>query len=362
MPPEIAVIVPVLNEAENVVPFVNELEDCMNGNSWEIVFVDDNSQDDTPLAIERIANTRPNVRVVRRFGRHGLSSACIEGMCSSIAPYLAVMDADLQHDPKILPQMLAALKSGRYNLAIGSRYVNGGSVGGWSTTRQGYSRLATEFSRLLMPKCPVADPMSGFFVIERNLFLGVVNQLCGKGFKILLDIIASTDGRVRWIEIPYTFRSRLAGQSKLHVSIMLDFAILLLDKTIGRIVPYRFILFVCVGAVGAVLHLSVLGVLLLKLHFGFTISQALASLLAMCLNFSLNNAFTHRDRTLSGLRFMKGLLFFIAICSVGAFANLQVAAYFYRAHIAWWICGLLGALIGSVWNYAVSATLIWKRS
>jgi dolichol-phosphate mannosyltransferase len=359
--PDVAVIVPVLNEADNVVPFVSELESCLNGNSWEIIFVDDDSQDGTPLVIENVAKVRPNIRVIRRFGRQGLSSACLEGMCSSMAPYLVVMDGDLQHDPKILPQMLHALKSGAFNLAIGSRYIPGGGVGSWNATRQSYNRLATRISQILMRGRKVADPMSGFFMIERQLFLQTVDKVSGKGFKILLDIFVSTAGEVRWIEVPYTFRNRHAGQSKLDFSIMMEFAVLLLDKTIGKIIPYRFVLFVCMGCGGAVLHLSVLGILLLGVRLGFTISQTVASVLAMCLNFSLNNAFTHRDRKLSGIRFSNGLLKFIGICSVGAFANLQVAGYLYHAHVPWWLSGLLGALIGAVWNYAVSYTLVWKR-
>jgi dolichol-phosphate mannosyltransferase len=359
--PDVAVIVPVLNEADNVVPFVSELESCRTGISWEIIFVDDDSQDGTPLVIENVAKVQPNIRLIRRFGRHGLSSACLEGMCSSMAPYLVVIDADLQHDPQILPQMLHALKSGAFNLAIGSRYVAGGGVGSWNATRQGCSRLATRISQILMRGRKVADPMSGFFMIERQLFLQTVDKLSGKGYKILLDIFASTASNVRWIEVPYTFRNRHAGQSKLNFSIMMEFAVLLLDKTIGRIVPCRFILFVFMGCGGVVLHLSVLGILLLGVRLGFTISQAVASVLAMCLNFSLNNAFTHRDRKLSGVRFFNGLLKFIGICSVGAFTNLQVAGYLYRADLPWWLSGLLGALIGGVWNYAVSYTLVWKR-
>jgi dolichol-phosphate mannosyltransferase len=361
MIPTLGIIAPVLNEAQNIGPFLKELETCLSGESWEVIFVDDDSSDDTRQVLAALAKKRPNVRLIERIGRHGLASACIEGLCSSLAPYLVVMDADLQHDPRILLQMLSALREGPYNLAIGSRYIEGGGTGEWSKRRLRYSRVATLVSRLATHQNEITDPMSGFFMIKRELFRETVYHLCGKGFKILLDILSSAKSEVRLVEIPYTFRSRLAGESKLSFSIALEFAILLVDKTFGRIVPYRFLLFVFVGCFGAVLHLTVLGTLFLAARVSFPLAQSIASLVAMILNFTFNNSFTHRDRRLTGRRFLGGLLSFIGICSVGAFVNVEIASYFYGLSVSWWISGLLGALIGSVWNYAVSATLVWKR-
>lgn len=361
MVPTLGIIVPVLNEAPNIQPFVQELECCLAGESWEVIFVDDDSSDNTQQVVTALAKERPNIRLLERVGRHGLASACIEGLCSSLAPYLAVMDADLQHDPSILPQMLNSLRDGPYNLAIGSRYTEGGGTGEWSKRRRRYSRVATLVSRLVTHQTDVTDPMSGFFMIKRELFRETVYHLCGKGFKILLDLLSSAKREVRPIEVPYTFRSRLAGESKLSFSIILEFAILLLDKTFGKIVPYRFILFVLVGSLGAILHLAILGSLFLGARISFPSSQWIASLVAMVLNFTFNNSFTHRDRRLTGPKFFSGLAGFIAVCSIGAFVNVEVASYFYGLSVSWWVSGLLGALIGSVWNYAVSATLIWKR-
>lgn len=360
MIPTLGIIVPVLNEAENLAPFLKELESCLSGESWEVIFVDDESSDDTRQVVSALARKRGNVRLLERIGRHGLASACIEGMCSSLAPYLAVMDADLQHDPAILTKMLSTLREGPHNLAIGSRYAGGGGVGQWSKRRYQYSRIATTVSKLVTHQ-EVTDPMSGFFMIKRELFDAAVHNLCGKGFKILLDILSSARDKVSLVEVPYTFRQRFAGASKLRVSIILEFAILLLDKTVGRVVPYRFILFVLVGSVGAILHLTILGTLLLGFGAPFPVAQGAASLVAMVLNFTFNNSFTHLDHRLTGMRFFSGLLSFMAVCSVGAFVNVEIASYFYALAVSWWISGLLGALIGSVWNYAVSATLVWRR-
>jgi len=361
MIPTLGIIVPVLNEAENIGPFLKELDACLAGESWEVIFVDDDSSDNTQQVVAALAKKRPNVRLLERVGRHGLASACIEGLCSSLAPYLAIMDADLQHDPGILPKMLSALRDGPYNLAIGSRYIEGGGTGEWSKRRRRYSRVATLTSKIVTHQTEITDPMSGFFMLKRELFRETVYHLCGKGFKILLDFLSSAKSEVRVIEIPYTFRSRLAGESKLSFSIILEFAILLLDKTFGRIVPYRFILFVLVGCLGAVLHLSILGSLFLGGRVSFPLAQGIASLVAMVLNFTFNNSFTHRDRRLTGRKFVVGLFGFIAVCSIGALVNIEIASYFYGLSVSWWISGLLGALIGSVWNYAVSGTLVWKR-
>jgi dolichol-phosphate mannosyltransferase len=361
MIPTLGIIVPVLNEAENIAPFLKELESCLAGESWEVIFVDDDSSDGTQQAVSALAKKRANVRLLERIGRHGLASACIEGMCSSLAPYLVVMDADLQHDPGILLKMLNALREGPHNLAIGSRYTEGGGIGEWSKRRRRYSQIATLAGRFVTHQTDITDPMSGFFMIKSGLFRETVYHLCGKGFKILLDILSSAKSEVRLIEIPYTFRSRLAGESKLSFSIILEFAILLLDKTFGRIVPYRFILFVLVGCLGAILHLAILGSLFLGGHVLFPLAQSIASLVAMILNFTFNNSFTHRDRRLTGPKFLAGLLSFIGVCSIGAFVNIEIASYFYGLSVSWWISGLLGALIGSVWNYAVSATLVWRR-
>jgi dolichol-phosphate mannosyltransferase len=361
MIPTLGIIVPVLNEAANIGPFLKELESCLSGETWEVIFVDDESSDDTRRVVASLARKRGNIRLLERIGRHGLASACIEGMCSSMAPYLAVMDADLQHDPRILRDMLQALGEGRYNLAVGSRYVEGGGTGEWSQRRRQYSRLATMVSHFVTHQTQITDPMSGFFMIKRELFRKTVPDLCGKGFKILLDILSTAREEVVLIEFPYTFRTRLAGESKLSVSIILEFAILLLDKTFGKVVPYRFILFVLVGCSGALLHLTMLGSLFLGARVSFPLAQSIASLIAMVLNFTFNNSFTHRDRRLTGRKFLAGLFGFIAVCSIGAFVNVEIATYFYRLSVSWWISGLLGALIGSVWNYAVSATLVWRR-
>lgn len=361
MIPQVAIIVPVLNEADNIEPFVEELSRSLSNYDWEVIFVDDTSNDGTQEAIGRLAAAKSNVRLLQRFGRHGLASACIEGMCSTCAPFLAVMDADLQHDPALLPGMASILESKRYNLVIGSRYMQGSDTGEWSKCRKRCSRAATLASQFVLGRKEIADPMSGYFMVDRELFLANVQGLCGKGFELLLDLLSTAKNSVRPVELPYCFRTRVRGTSKLCVSVVLEFLILLLDKTFGRLIPYRFLLFVMMGSAGAVFHLLILGLLLYRIGVGFAIAQGTASSVAMVVNFALNNMFTHPNRKLVGISFLKGFSMFMLVCAIGVFANIQVANYFFEQGIVWWLCGLLGALIGAVWNYAVTSTLVWRR-
>jgi dolichol-phosphate mannosyltransferase len=225
--------------------------------------------------------------------------------------------------------MISILESERYNLVIGSRYMEGSNIGQWSKRRQGYSRAATLASQFVLGGIEITDPMSGYFMIERALFLASVEHLCGKGFKILLDILSTAKGSLRAVEIPYNFRTRLRGTSKFNLSVVLEFLLLLLDKTFGRLIPYKFLLFAVMGSAGAVFHLLILGLLLYRVGAGFTIAQATASSVAMVVNFALNNMFTYRDLKLDGMGFLKGLLIFILVCGIGAFVEL--CGYFYAS-------------------------------
>jgi dolichol-phosphate mannosyltransferase len=356
---ELAIIIPVLNERDNVAPLVAALDQALPGIDWEAIFVDDDSTDGTREEVARVAAGDKRVRMLHRVGRRGLSSAFIEGANASFAPFIAAMDGDLQHDEHILPRMLTALREGA-EIAIGSRYVQGGGIGDWDTRRAGLSSLATRLSQIVL-KVPVADPMSGFFMIRRDIYDRAMRQLSAMGFKILLDLIASLPTPPRIVEVPYTFRARLAGDSKMNASVMLDYALLLLDKMLRQAVPVRFVLFAIVGLVGLAAHLAVLR-LGLAAGFGFPLAQAVATAVAIYGNFELNNVFTFGDLRLRGPRKARGLIIFAVVCSVGAIGNLGVADFLVgTSHEAWWIGGVAGAVMSLVWNYAVGATFTWRR-
>jgi dolichol-phosphate mannosyltransferase len=270
------------------------------------------------------------------------------------------MDADLQHDERILPQMLSALACDDVDIVVGSRYVDGGGIGDWDDRRASISRLATRISHLVVP-ATLKDPMSGFFMLKRRVFLQCVRGLSAVGFKILVDLFASSPTPLRFKEVPFTFRSRHAGESKLDNQAAWDYAMLLLDKLVGRWVPLRFVSFATIGGLGLIVHMAVLALLYKGVGTPFANSQAAATVLAMVFNFSVNNAITYRDRRLTGRAWARGLLSFVAICSVGAFANIGVANYLFGHDGRWMLAALAGTTAGAVWNYAVTSVYTWGK-
>lgn len=358
-PMELTVVIPTFNERENIPLLLERLDRVLAGTAWEALFVDDDSPDGTAEVVRDLSRTRPNVRGIQRLGRRGLSSACIEGILASASPYVAVMDADLQHDESLLPQMLATLRNDPVDIVIGSRFVEGGTVGAMPSGRVAISDLGSRLSRLVV-KAALKDPMSGFFMLKRPAFEGAMRNLSAQGFKILLDIFASSPQPLAFKEIPFQFRERQHGESKLDALVGWEYILLLLDKLLGHIVPVRFVLFAGIGGVGLVVHLTMLGLLLKALGLGFTLAQGVATFTAMTSNFYLNNIFTYRDRRLTGAKFLRGLLSFYVVCSVGAVANVGIASYVFYADRAWWLAGVTGALVGAVWNYAMSSVFTWK--
>ena len=358
--PELSVVVPTFNERDNVTVLYRRLEATLAGIHWEVVFVDDNSPDGTWEVVRGLARKDSRVRCIRRIGRRGLSGACIEGILASSAPYAAVIDADLQHDEAQLPKMVALLQSGEAELVVGSRYVEGGSADSFNKQRAGVSAVATEVARRVL-KVEIADPMSGFFMIRRDRFEQLAPQLSTQGFKILLDIVATAQGKLRAIEIPYTFGSRQHGESKLDSMVALDFLGLVLAKLTHDVVSLRFLLFAMVGSIGLVVHLAALFIALKIFNAPFPEAQAIGALVAMTSNFILNNFLTYRDQRLKGFAILRGLLLFYLVCSVGLFANVGVAFSVYDQEPIWWLAGAAGALMGVVWNYAMSGLFVWRK-
>jgi dolichol-phosphate mannosyltransferase len=359
-PPDLAVIVPTLNEKDNIEPLLARLGEALAGIAWEAVFVDDDSQDGTAALLLHLQAARPRVRVIRRIGRRGLSSACIEGMLATGAPFLAVIDADLQHDESILPRMLETLREGDLDIVVGTRFAEGGSVGAFSGRRLLLSRLGRLLSRTIS-RAELSDPMSGFFVLRRSFFEETVRGLSGQGFKILLDLFASAPRPVRFAEVPFTFRPRHSGQSKLSALVVLEYVVLVSDKLFGPAVPPRFVVFSLVGLLGLLVHLAVLALAHKALLVPFYGAQVIATFTAMTVNFNLNNRLTWRDRPLTGAGLIYGHLSFYAVCGIGAIANFQVAEMLHEHRVPWLLAGLVGALISSVWNYGVSSIVTWRQ-
>ncbi len=356
---ELTLVVPTYRERDNLVPLLERLEAALTGVAWEVVFVDDDSPDGTAALAKELATRNPRVRCIRRITRRGLAGACIEGFLSSAARFVAVIDADMQHDEKLLPRMLEPLAKGEKDMVVGSRYAAGGSATSFSKSRGTISRLATTLTRRLTG-VTLSDPMSGFFMMRRSSFDPLAGKLSTQGFKILLDIVITSRGALRIAEQPYVFGARTHGESKLDAQVALDFLGLLLAKLTGGAVTPRFLSFLLVGASGIVVHLAVLRVALALLGQGFAAAQAIATLVAMTTNFLLNNVLTYRDKRLSGFAMAKGLLGFYAVSTVGALANISIASWLYANDSVWWIAGIAGALMSTVWNYALSNLFVWR--
>ena len=352
----VSIVAPAFNERDNIRPLVLALDRALGGLDWELIVVDDDSSDATYEVADACAQEGWPVRCLRRIGRRGLSSAVVEGALASSAEHLVVMDADLQHDETIIPHLLGALRGGA-ELAVASRHAPGGGLGDWDARRAGLSALAT---RIGMRLCGAAlsDPMSGFFAMRRRTFLECVHGLSQQGYKVLLDIVASSRKDLRIVEVPYVFRARQQGESKLDALVMVEFGLLMADKASHGVLRPKLLMFLWVGCCGLIAHLAVLR-LVQALGAGFMDAQVAATLCAMTLNFAMNNALTYRAERLRGSGLIGGYLMFCAICSLGAVANVSVASVAMARHAGWTFAGLAGAAMSAVYNFEVASRLVW---
>lgn len=359
---DLAIILPTLNERGNLAPLVARIDAAMGNTAWEVIIVDDDSRDGTADEARMLALSDPRVRVIQRIGRRGLASAAIEGFCATAAPFVAVMDADHQHDPALLPAMLASLKAGEAEVCVASRFMQGASTANWAAPeRERLSAFANRVARRLTGVA-LSDPMSGYFMLSAAHARALVPRLSGIGFKILLDLLATSDRPLRVKEFPLQFAARREGESKLDRAVLFDFLAGLYDKTLGRVIPTRFALFGTVGALGVVVHFSVLSILLFSFGERFALAQSAAVLVAMSFNFWLNNWLTYRDKRLKGWgALLRGWLGFCATCAVGAFANVAIATFLEGQGLFWAFAALAGIVVGSVWNYALSSRFVWGR-
>ena len=360
---DLAIILPTFNERGNLAPLVERIDRAIGtAAAWEVIIVDDDSRDGTADEARALALADSRVRVIQRIGRRGLSSAVIEGFCATAAPYVAVMDADHQHDPALLPGMLAALKSGEAEICVASRFAEGASTAEWAAPeREKLSTYANALARK-MTGVELSDPMSGYFMLPADAARALVPRLSAIGFKILLDLLATNDTAMRVKEFPLNFAARREGESKLDRAILFDFLAGLYDKTLGKVIPTRFALFGTVGALGVVVHFMVLTSLLFFFDHAFTLAQSAAVLVAMSFNFWLNNWLTYRDKRLTGAgELLRGWLGFIATCAIGGFANVAIATFLEGQGVFWVVAALAGIVVGSVWNYALSSRFVWGR-
>ena len=360
-PVELSVIVPTFNECGNLGELFRGLADALGDLAWELIIVDDDSPDGTATLARRWHGVDGRIRVIQRIGRRGLSSACIEGWLASSAPYLAVMDADGQHDPRLLPEMLKRLKASA-DVVVGSRYMAGGSLGGWTRSREVISRTATRL--VASASAGLTDPMSGFFALRREVFEDRLHRLSGRGFKILLDLVSAkvTTPRLRLQELPFTFGVRRSGESKFSMSVAWECLALLVERLTGGALTRRILTFGCVGAFGVAVHLCVLAGALQMARLSFSTAQALAIAAAITCNYTLNNMLTFGERPNRGWRWLEGLASFALICGSGAWANLTISEMALSKGASWAAAAIVGAAVGAAWNFAVTSRVTWRAA
>jgi dolichol-phosphate mannosyltransferase len=359
---ELAIVVPTFNEIDNIGTLIAVVQVALEGHAYEIIVVDDDSPDGTGDRVRQIAKRDRRVRCIQRIGRRGLSGAFIEGALATAASMVSVIDGDMQHDEMLLPAMLKTLRSSNFDVVIGSRYLEQGGLGNWTGGRIRLSRWATALARRATG-VTLSDPMSGLFMVRSDVLRRLAPKLSGIGFKILLDIFITAPEPLRFIELPYQFRARTSGTSKMDSKVMLEFFELLIDKALGHFVPAKFVIFALVGSLGVVVHLFVLILLFKELGFDIESSQIVATLVAMTSNFALNTVLTYYDCRLFGWAWIRGWFSFALASSIGALANVGIATYLFRVEqTPWLLSAVAGVLVGVVWNYTVTALFTWKRA
>jgi dolichol-phosphate mannosyltransferase len=355
---DLGLVLPTYNECDNIPLVVAQLTEVLEGLAWEAIFVDDDSPDGTADVVAAIARRDRRIRLIHRIGRRGLSSACIEGMMSTTAPVIAVMDADLQHDAGILRRMLERLRQDSLDVVVGTRNSDGGSMGEFGPGRVMLSRIGEKISQSVC-RVKLTDPMSGFFLLRRSFLLEVVHDLQGGGFKILVDLLASSQVPVRYGEVGYRFGTRCHGESKLDVVVGIEYLFLILNKRLGGVVPLHLALYALVGGIGLATHLLVFLLFSHVFAVSFVVAQIAATFVAMIENFTLNNLITFRSRRLRGAPMWSGLMRFVLACSFGAVANVVFARALWQGGVEWYVAGFAGIVLGSVWNLSVSSLITW---
>lgn len=357
----LTIVSPCYNEIKNIDYLIEKLE-AVDYKSIisRLIFVDDDSPDGTSEYVKNLPNRKFDILCLRRIGRQGLSSAVIEGILLADTKFVAVMDADGQHDPRDLIAMFEKMTSENIQFIVGSRFINSELVESHAGFRAHISNIGNRIANKILGR-NLTDPLTGFFIFERRIFLESIKKIRPSGFKILLDLLYQLkDSDLNVTEYPITFKVRHEGESKLDSKVLIEFADQIVGFMTKGVLPEKLFSFVLVGSIGLFIHLTLLYFFLIFLEFEFIEAQVLATLMSMVSNFSLNNILTFRRNRLKGLRWLLGLFAFILVCSLGAFANVGLAGYLFTHGREWWISGLIGILVGTVFNFSLSKFYIWK--
>lgn len=353
----VSIIIPTYNEHANIERLVREIDCAMGRESYEVIFVDDDSPDGTAYIIEKCSRDYPVWVFVRR-GRRGLATAVVQGFAHSSGDIIVVMDADLQHPPSAIPMLLERVRAGS-DVAVASRYVKGGSAPGLGSLRNLFSRAAVAVARALLPSAAsVADPMSGFFALRRKVLDGIVLE--PSGFKILLEILAL--GKIESVcELPFSFTNRHAGVSKMSLGEQGRYFAHLLSLMFRTGELARLARFCLVGLSGVCVNMGVLWFLTGVIGLFYMLSACISIEASIVTNFLANNAFTFRDRNDQSKRSLFArLIRFNAVSIVAVGVNLGVLWLLTSvAGLSYLLSNLAGIALATVWNFLVNNHWTW---
>ncbi|MCP5503030.1 MAG: glycosyltransferase family 2 protein [Leptospiraceae bacterium] len=373
---DFSLIIPTFNEKDNICILIPKLKELFiqNSISYEIIVVDDDSPDLTWKIARDKFEDDISVRVIRRVGKKGLSSAVIDGMSVARGKYLGVIDADMQHDESILPRMLKEMEE--YEVVIGSRKVEDGGYGEWGFIRKMMSKGATLVAKIFLP-IPVKDPMSGFFIVRKELFDELVSSINPRGFKILLEFIGRKK-QVKAKEVGYVFRTRQYGTTKMSSSVIQNYLAALYDIRFGKYISLTFLVYAFVGLIGLAINFSIRK----TSAFVFAdeqnqsplsipvLSGFIASLFS---NYILNNIWTFKQFRISGvLQQIKGFITFSLISVLGLLIQLSVWNFLLQIHNItfmnpaenWlsYFYNFVGIVVATASNYYLNKNITWEHN
>ena len=359
--PTLSIVIPTYNEKDNIFRILERLKKVLKSITYEIIFIDDNSPDGTAAVIKDCIKNSSKIHLIHRIGRKGLAGAVIEGVFAANADLVAVMDCDLQHDEtKLLDMIDLFSKNNSLDIVIGSRFTETGEISekAFSKMRELGSKATTLIIKKVL-NIASTDPLSGFFMVKKKSFLKSSENLQTQGFKVLADFLATSGKNIKIKEIGYSFKNRIAGESKMNFLTALELIGLVLSQILKGRVSIRFILFCMVGLSGIFVQLLITGLAMLLIN-QFPTSQTLGIVAAMTSNYFLNNIITFQERKLKSLDLIRGLFSFYLICSLGAFANIAIATYVFGFSSNWLISSFIGACFGAVWNFTLTSIFTWK--
>ena len=377
--PVVSVITPTYDEAENLPELVERIHAALDGVPHEIIVADDNSPDRTWAVAEDLARDDPTITVLRRFHDPGLSAAVLDGMSAARGSYLAVMDADLQHDAAALPKMLEPLRNGSVDVVVGSRESEGGGYGEWSPQRRFVSWVAAGIAKVFL-RVPTDDPMSGYFMLTREAYESTAAQINPMGFKILLEFIGRNRS-LRVGEVGYVFANRVHGETKLSRSVIRSYLLAVAELRLGRQVDPVFLLYVLVGILGLAVNSTLFAIFealgfprvntglndaLDPVYSSFVASVAITTLVL----FVANNEFTFWEQRYTGWKMFPAFILFGVMTLVGTLVHVAVFSWLQDtgflldvlgADLARVVHNLIGATVALVVNWYLNTSFVWKR-